>query len=144
MTRLIGSGGGSSYPSISETNGAVTIGIDDTDKMHTLNGYVREISPVPDLSTSGNEVLNCAIQSTFRKTGGDAIITLSGMEENQNVSLLMESVGSVYTLTWSGYTFHWPWSSIPTPTTTSGRYDLYNFIKINDVVYGSATIEYGS
>lgn len=129
---------------ITNNGGAITIGESSSTKMHTFRGYTREYSPTISLSTSGSENLDCSLRSAFRKTGGTATITLSGLVENQTVTVIMESIGSAYTITWSGASsesFRWAWGSLPTPTATASGYDLYSFLKLGDSIYGSSIMD---
>ena len=121
-------------------DGQTNIGSISGSYMHTFNGYARENSPTITLLPSGNQTVDCSLYSTTRKTGGTATITLSGMVENQTVSLVLESTGSAYTLTFSGGTFRWPSGTLPTPSAAASVYDVYQFVKINNIIYGNALL----
>lgn len=131
------------YPSIDETTGVVRIGTPSGTTMHEFRGYARENSPTTTLNSAGTEVLNCAAKSPWKKTGGTATITLSGMAENQQVVLIMVSTGSPYTLIFAGESFKWQNAIQPTPTATIGFVDLYSFFKIGGVVYANAMLKMG-
>jgi hypothetical protein len=131
------------YPSVDETTGVVRIGLPSGTVMHEVRGYARENSPLTPLNASGSEVINCALRSLHRKIGGTAIITLSGMTENQQVVLIMNAIGSPYSLSFSGESFKWQNAIQPTPTPTTGFVDLYTFFKIGGVVYSNAMLKMG-
>lgn len=131
--------GGITNQYITNNGGAITIGESNSTKMHTFQGYTRESSPTIEL-TAGT-TLDCSTQSTFRKAGGSATLTLTNLAENQTVTVLIESTGAAYSIGWAGYTFRWQWGTVPTPTASSGKYDLYTFTKINGIVYGSSVLE---
>ncbi|PJZ87611.1 hypothetical protein [Leptospira levettii] len=96
-----------------------------------------------NLSPAGDETLDCASFSNFRKTGGTATITLSNLGEGQEVSLLIESTGSAYVITWDGGTFKWVGSSIPTPTPSASKLDLYEFKRIGGIIIAEAKLNIG-
>lgn len=89
---------------------------------------------------AGNETLDCNIASTFFKTGGTATITFANLSEGQSVDVLMQSTGSAYVLTWAGATFRWQGATVPTPTPTASRWDLYSFKRIGGIVYAAASL----
>lgn len=95
------------------------------------------------LRGAGNETLDCSLASYFRKTGGTGTITLSNIAEGQTVYVLMESTGSAYTSTWAGYTFRWQFATIPTPTATASRFDLYSFMRLNGIIYAGCSLQHG-
>jgi len=129
-----------SYPDITDVTGKVTVGSAGGSSMHELVGYVRESSPTTTLNSAGSEALDCSIKSTYRKTGGTATVTLNNMAENQAITIVVESTGSAYTITWAGQTFRWSAATVPTPTPGASAFDVYMFIKVNGIVYGNALL----
>lgn len=115
----------------------------NTPGMKTITDYVRQSSPVTSLLPAGNKTIDCSTANLFRITGGTATITISNLTENEVVNIVFESTGSAYTITWAGGTFLWPGASVPTPTSTASRKDIYTFIKINGVIFGSAVLNMG-
>lgn len=88
-------------------------------------------------SSAGNETLDCAAASLFMKTGGTATINLSGMTEGQVIHLYVSATGSSYTITWAGGTYKWLYGEVPTPSATSGEYDLYIFEKVGGIIWST-------
>ncbi|EMJ62071.1 hypothetical protein [Leptospira sp. P2653] len=115
----------------------------NTPGMKTVTDYVRQSSPVTALLTAGSKTIDCSSANLFRITGGTATITLSNLTENEVVNVVFESAGSAYTITWAGGTFLWPGATVPTPTSTASRKDIYTFIKINGQIFGSAVLSMG-
>ncbi|PJZ51537.1 hypothetical protein CH380_19835 [Leptospira adleri] len=115
----------------------------NTPGMKTITDYVRQSSPVTSLLPAGNKTIDCATANLFRITGGTATITISNLTENEVVNVVFESTGSAYTITWTGGTFLWPGATVPTPSSTASRKDIYTFIKINGVIFGSAVLSMG-
>ena len=123
----------------------ITANIGETDGsvMTSINGYIREASPSTPLETAGNQILDCTLKSTWRKTGGASTVTLSGMAENQLITMIFESIGSAYILTWSGgsgETFRWPAGATPAPSAIPNTFDVYTFMKIGGAVYSNAIL----
>ncbi|PJZ87610.1 hypothetical protein [Leptospira levettii] len=92
---------------------------------------------------AGSETLNCLKNSHFRKLGGTATIGFSNMAEGQRVVLLMDSIGSAYAITWTG-SIRWAGATLPTPTATASRYDIYEFIRLGGITFGSASLNHGT
>jgi hypothetical protein len=110
----------------------------------TSEGNARYSFPATQtFSAAGNETLNCATKSLFLKTGGTATITLSNMTEGQTIRIIVSSTGSAYALTWAGETFRWAFATVPTPTVTASRFDMYSFQKLGGVVYAFRTAVMG-
>lgn len=126
--------------SVSGNVNTSNIGTISGTNMTNINGYVREVSPATPLSSAGSQVINCASQSTWRKTGGAATITFSNMSENQLVTMVFEAIGSAYIITWEGETFRWPSGATPAPSAITGTFDVYTFMKIGGIVYANAIL----
>ncbi|AXR66624.1 hypothetical protein [Leptospira mayottensis] len=105
--------------------------------------YLRQSSPNTTLLSSGNRTLDCSISNLFRITGGNATFTITNLSENQVVNVVLESTGSSYTITWSGGTFYWPNSTVPTPTVISLKKDFYTFIKVGGNIFSSCLLAMG-
>lgn len=116
------------------------IGSTSGSTMTNINGYIRESSPITTLSPAGDLLLDCTLKSTWRKSGGTSTITFSGMAENQLISLVIESTGSPYIITWSGETFRWPSGATPSPTAPANTFDVYTFMKIGGIAYSNAIL----
>ncbi|WP_078129750.1 hypothetical protein [Leptospira alexanderi] len=130
----------------STTTGLKTVpppGALNTPGMKTITDYVRQSSPTTALLTAGSKTIDCSSANLFRITGGTATITLSNLTENEVVNVVLESTGSAYTITWAGGTFLWPGTTVPTPTSTASRKDIFTFIKINGQIFGSAVLSMG-
>ena len=110
--------------------------------MKTLHGYGRVVSPAQTASAAGNETIDCSLKHIAMKTGGTATITLSNLAEGQTFTLVVNSTGSAYTITWSP-TIKWQGSVVPTPTPTSGVKDVYTFIKIGGDILGTVAKNMG-
>lgn len=134
-------GAAGSYADITDVAGQVTIG--NGSLMQTISGFARTSSPAITLESSGALALDCSLKSTWRKTGGTTTITFSNMVENQTITLLMESTGSAYTLTFAGETFKWPNTMQPTATPGAGVVDIYTFLKVNGIVYVNVLLNMG-
>lgn len=115
----------------------------NTPGMKTITDFARQSSPTTALLSAGSRTLDCATANLFRITGGTATFTLSNLTENQVVNIVLESTGAAYTLTWAGGTFLWSGATVPTPTSTASRKDIYTFIKINGQIFGSAVLNMG-
>lgn len=115
--------------------------VNNTD-MKTLFGYGRIVSPAQTASAAGNETIDCSLKHVALKTGGTATITLGNLAEGQTFTLVVNSTGSAYTITWSP-TIKWQGSVIPTPTPTSGVKDVYTFIKIGGDILGTVAKNMG-
>ena len=61
------------------------------------------------------------------------------MKEGQTVTIVVNSTGVAYAITWSP-AIKWPDASVPTPTITASKHDLYSFIKIGGVIFGTAAL----
>lgn len=105
--------------------------------------YLRQNSPNTNLLPSGNRTLDCSLSNLFRITGGNGTFTISNLVENQVVNVILESTGSSYTITWSGGTFYWPNSTVPTPTVTALKKDFYTFIKVGGNIFSSCLLSMG-
>lgn len=105
--------------------------------MKTLHGYGRVVSPAQTATAAGNETIDCSLKHIAYKTGGTATITLSNLSEGQTFTLVVNSTGSAYTITWSP-TIKWPGQLVPTPTPFASVKDVYTFIKIGGDILGTA------
>jgi len=108
----------------------------------TWGSYPVIDSPVDALIVTGSHTFDCSEKGKFHKTGGAGTFTLSQMKEGQTVIIVVNSTGSVYSITWSP-TIKWPSASVPTPTTTASRQDIYNFIMVGGIIYGTAALAMG-
>lgn len=104
------------------------------------NNYPVIDSPVESAVGAGSHTFDCSQKSKFLKTGGAGTFTLSNMKEGQTVVIIVTSTGSAYSITWSP-AIRWPNGSVPTPTLSSGRHDIYNFVKVGGVIYGTAALD---
>jgi hypothetical protein len=110
----------------------------------TSQGNARySFTATQTFSAAGNETLDCATKSLFLKTGGTATVTLSNMTEGQTIRIILSSTGSAYTITWAGETFRWAFATVPVPTATASRYDMYSFQKLGGIVYAFRTAVMG-
>ncbi|TGJ99859.1 hypothetical protein EHO57_13950 [Leptospira langatensis] len=102
--------------------------------MKTVPDYIRQSSPATPLLSAGSQSLDCSTANLFRITGGTMTLTLTNMVENEVVTVKVESTGSAYVITWAGYTFEWQDGIVPSPTSSSGRKDLYTFQMIGGII----------
>jgi hypothetical protein len=110
--------------------------------MKTLFGYVRIVSPAQVASAAGSETIDCALKHVGLKTGGTATITLSNLAEGQTFTLVINSTGSAYTITWSP-AIKWPAGIVPSPSPNSSVQDIYTFVKIGGDILGTVVKNLG-
>jgi hypothetical protein len=110
--------------------------------MKTLFGYGRIVSPAQVASAAGSETIDCALKHVGLKTGGTATITLSNLAEGQTFTLVINSTGSAYTITWSP-AIKWPAGIVPSPSPNSSVQDIYTFVKIGGDILGTVVKNLG-
>lgn len=101
------------------------------------NAFQRysEITSSPTIS-SGSLSLNLSISSVFlvSLTSNISTITISNVNivsgTSQGFSLILTGDGTQRTIIWPA-SIKWPGGSYPTPTSTNGKRDVYNFITID-------------
>lgn len=70
-------------------------------------------------------------------TTGNASITLPGSEAGKSFVVIV-SYGGAHTITWAGgSTIKWNGGIAPTPTSTSGKFDIFTFFQDGTNTYGS-------
>lgn len=107
----------------------------------TLNGYPRINSPTQAILGAGTQTFDCSRQHIFYKNGGGAVLTLQNISEGQTVTVAVLSTGLAYALTWqAGLPLRWAGASVPAPTVTGDRIDIYNFIRIGGIIFGTAAL----
>jgi len=115
--------------------------------MFDVGGFARINSPTVPLlgaTAAGNyEYFDCSSQHIFYKTAttGTVYYTLSNMAEGQTVNIVVSTSGGVTSpvITWTD-TPKWAGGTIPTPTATASKFDVYTFIKIGGLIFGSALL----
>lgn len=109
----------------------------DTD-MKNIYGFGRIVSVQQAQSGPGTATLDCAQRHIFFKAGGTGNITLDNFAEGQTVTVVIDSTGSSYTITWVT-PIRWPSGIVPTPTIAAlgASKDVYTFIKIGGQIFGT-------
>ena len=115
--------------------------------MFDVGGFARINSPTVPLlgaTAAGNyEYFDCSSQHIFYKTAttGTVYYTLSNMAEGQTVNIVVSTSSGVTSpvITWTD-TPKWAGGTIPTPTATASKFDVYTFIKIGGLIFGSALL----
>jgi hypothetical protein len=128
--------------------GKFEIGTSGGSNMHNANGYCRIVSPTQSSTTLVNGQTyqpDCSTKHIFyyaapTSAGATVTMQITNLAEGQTVSLLVASSGQAYTITWNTPSINWNVLGTPTPTSTASRYDLYTFIKIGGLVFGSAVL----
>lgn len=79
--------------------------------------------------------IDWATAVTFRKTlSANSTFTFSNLADGKQINVALTNTASNYTVTWPTVT----WAGASTPVQTVGaKTDIYTFIRINGVVYGS-------
>jgi hypothetical protein len=116
--------------------------------MIELQKHLRfNISPII-LLPAGDSIIDASTGLFFRKTGGNTpprsnvTITLRNLVEGQTINILMVSTGT-YAINWTGYTIRWPQATIPVPTATANRIDIFSFLMLGGEVFGNVSLNYG-
>jgi len=96
------------------------------------------------LQSAGNQTLDFSLSSVYRKTGGDATITLSNIGEGQTISIILESIGACYLINWvaTGYinnSVFWSDSKFLASSSDSNKLDFYTFTNIGNTLFGKVT-----
>lgn len=109
------------------------------------NSYPVVQSPALTPIGGGSHTFDCSMASVFSKTGGVGTFTFTNLSEGQVVNIAVSSTGSPYTITWaaSGLTFKWNSASVPTPTVTASRHDLYSFIRVGSNIFSTVALNMG-
>lgn len=86
--------------------------------------------------TSASLVIDWSLASTFyRNLTGNSTVSFLNDQDGQSIVTVMRNSGvNNYSVSWPG-TVKWP-SGIA-PTQSSGKHDVYTFIKIDTGVYGN-------
>lgn len=91
----------------------------------SFTGYT-EIGPAPTTGTALSP--NLANGTLFRLiTNGNATITLPTPASGKSFTVVVE-YGGTHTLTWAGGTRKWVDGTVPTPTSTNGKIDVFTFV----------------
>lgn len=115
-----------------------------TDNMREWQGFGRFNSPVqsPVLITLATNI-DCSRQHIFYfsapAVNTSYAVSLNNMTEGQTISVVVASSGTAYSLAWTGV--KWNAIGVPTPTAVSSKYDLYSFMKIGNMVFGSCLLQ---
>lgn len=90
------------------------------------------------LNGSVDTEIDWARSNTFHKRlESDIIFTFANEVDLQTIVVGIEQGGSgSYNITWPAG-IHWPNGVAPTPTPTSGKTDVYTFVRMNGVIYGN-------
>jgi hypothetical protein len=90
---------------------------------------------------TGNATLACTDASIFEKSSGTATITITNMGIGQSIVLVVTNGTTVpYTLTFASNgteSFRWQNGEQPSPTLISNSRDIYTFLKVGNIIYGS-------
>lgn len=112
------------------TNKTLTSPVIDTATVNapTINGYTEGY----DAPSSGTAFSpNLAADTLFYyQTSGNVTITLPTPVAGKSFSIALK-YGGAHTLTWAGGARLWPDGTAPTPTSVSGKFDVFTFICIN-------------
>lgn len=93
-------------------------------------------SPVFVESAIGASAIDWAVATTFTKTlGANTTFTFSNLADGKTINVALTNTASNYTVTWP--TVKWSGGTAPTQT-VGAKTDIYTFIRIGGVVYGSA------
>jgi len=102
-------------------------------------GYANVISPTQSPRAAGNETFDCLEQNIFYKSGGTATLDFANFNEGQVINIVFASTGSAYTLTWPSEV-KWNILGVPTPTPDANVWDVYTFIKIGGMIFGTGSL----
>jgi hypothetical protein len=97
-------------------------------------------------NTAGGTTVDCSIARTFSRTlAGNTTYTLTNISDGETVTVAIKQAasGGPYTAAFTvagGIT--WRGGTAPTQTTTANKTDLFTFIHIGSVVYGTASQNY--
>lgn len=87
-----------------------------------------------------SNTIDGTLNNLFTKTlSGNITLSFSTLPSNKWVSVWITNTTDNYTVDWSGIT--WPANTAPTQT-IGDHTDVYSFIKINSVIYGSIVQNY--
>jgi hypothetical protein len=79
-------------------------------------------------------------------TVGSYTVVLANMSEGQSVSVVINSSGTAYSMLWTdaaAVSVKWPPTGVPVPTAIASRYDVYTFMKVGGMIFGSALLQMG-
>lgn len=108
--------------------------IDITGMVESTN-YINK-SP----TTLGDGIIDCSLNNLYTLyVDYDIDIVLTNMPDNKWITIFIEN-DQDWTISWP-IDIKWP-SSTPPTLTIGGKTDVYSFIQINSVIYGSAVQNY--
>jgi hypothetical protein len=94
----------------------------------TINGYTEGYD-APAAGTAFSP--NIAADTLFYyQTSGNVTITLPSPAVGRSFTIILKYGGS-HTLTWAGGARLWPGGSAPTPTSVSGKFDVFSFVCVD-------------
>jgi hypothetical protein len=101
----------------------------------TITNYVETLYAPAAGSSFSISLSNGTIQEITLNANGT--ITLPASTAGKSFTIIVTYSGA-YTLTWAGGgTLKWSNGVTPTPTSTSGKYDIFNFYQDGTNTYGS-------
>lgn len=78
------------------------------------------------------------LSNTFSKTlSANSTFTFSNTLAGQMITIILTNTASNYTVTWSDASIRWSGGTPPTQT-IGAKSDVYTFVKIGSIIYGSA------
>ena len=100
----------------------------------TVTNYVETLYAPAAGSSFSISLANGTVQELT--LNGNATITLPSSLAGKSFVLIITYTGS-YTITWAGgSTIKWPSGTAPTPTSASGKYDIFTFFQDGTNTYG--------
>ncbi|HRK00912.1 MAG TPA: hypothetical protein PL089_14980 [Ignavibacteria bacterium] len=82
--------------------------------------------------------INWRLSNTFSKTlSANSTFTFSNTLAGQMITVILTNTASNYTVTWSDASIRWSGGTPPTQT-IGAKADVYTFVKIGSIIYGSA------
>lgn len=94
----------------------------------TVNGYT-EGSDAPVAGTAFTPNLS-ADTLFYYQTSGNVTITLPTPVTGKSFTIMLK-YGGTHTLTWAGGARLWPGGTAPTPTSVSGKFDVFTFVCVD-------------
>lgn len=106
-----------------------------TGTLNTFNA-VKTKTLYSDVTTISVATIDCSLGNNFTQAiTGNKTYTFTNFTAGQVVNVAITSTSGSPVVTWTGVT--WSGGSQPTQTTTSGKTDLWSFIKVGSTIYGS-------